>query len=420
MRQLYCRTVGWQYNCHPNNRAPAWVLQCVRHDNESKGGLYAPQSVGGSDFGRLVVVARSTGIAQVRVVPEKAAGGEPQGEPWADVPETFRHLKFPDWPVPTDLSKWQTTDRLATRATVLRLLGEMPARPDPAKVKVRSTEDKGTYVLERFEFHNGVDMVVPGVLLVPKKRSGPAPAILALHGRGSSKESVCTELNEQSVRRPDVGRERLRGGGHRRLLERRAHRHGARPASSTTARPVRKLTPSKLYLWQGRTLWGMMLRDEQCLIDYLATRPEVDKQRIGATGMSMGCTRSWWLAAIDDRVKAIVGVACFTRYCRPDRARQPPQARHLLLRARHARPFRYRGDLRPGGAAAHADALGRPGRRRADRRHRSLGTQAGAALPPVRQARPVSQRDLQQDGPRVPAGNEGGNARVVREYLPVR
>jgi hypothetical protein len=30
--------------------------------------------------------------------------------------------------------------------------------------------------------------------------------------------------------------------------------------------------------------------------------------------MSMGCTRSWWLSAIDDRVKAMVGVACFTRY----------------------------------------------------------------------------------------------------------
>ncbi len=28
----------------------------------------------------------------------------------------------------------------------------------------------------------------------------------------------------------------------------------------------------------------------------------------------MGCTRSWWLAAIDERIKAVVGVACFTRY----------------------------------------------------------------------------------------------------------
>ena len=70
----------------------------------------------------------------------------------------------------------------------------------------------------------------------------------------------------------------------------------------------------KLNLWLGRTLWGMMLRDEQIALDYLANRPEVDPARLGVQGMSMGSTRSWWLAAIDDRVKAVVGVACFTRY----------------------------------------------------------------------------------------------------------
>jgi hypothetical protein len=70
----------------------------------------------------------------------------------------------------------------------------------------------------------------------------------------------------------------------------------------------------KLHLWQGRCLWGMMVREDQCLIDYLQTRPEIDRNWIGATCMSMGCTRSWWLAALDDRVRAIVGVACFTRY----------------------------------------------------------------------------------------------------------
>jgi hypothetical protein len=30
--------------------------------------------------------------------------------------------------------------------------------------------------------------------------------------------------------------------------------------------------------------------------------------------MSMGSTRSWWLAAVDDRVACAVGVACLTRY----------------------------------------------------------------------------------------------------------
>jgi hypothetical protein len=33
--------------------------------------------------------------------------------------------------------------------------------------------------------------------------------------------------------------------------------------------------------------------------------------------MSMGSTRAWWLAAVDDRVAAVVGVACLTRYQNP-------------------------------------------------------------------------------------------------------
>jgi dienelactone hydrolase len=250
--------------------------------------------------------------AQVRVTPKGAKGGQPQGEPWADVPEGFRNLKIPEWPLPTDLKRWQDTDRPRTRATLLKLLGEMPTRPDPAKVKVLSKEDQGDYVLERFEFHNGVDMVVPGVLLIPKNRKGPAPAVVALHGHGSSKESVCTDAKNSQLVGP--------------LLAKKGYvvaaidgyfatgRVGKGPGGASEKAAAQEDSLFKLYVWQGRTLWGMMLRDEQCLLDYLETRPEVDKKRIAATGMSMGCTRSWWLAAIDDRVQAVVGVACFTRY----------------------------------------------------------------------------------------------------------
>src|SRR4051794_1517387 len=41
--------------------------------------------------------------AQIRVTPKESKGGEKQGEAWAEVPETFKNLKIPDWPVPTDL-----------------------------------------------------------------------------------------------------------------------------------------------------------------------------------------------------------------------------------------------------------------------------------------------------------------------------
>ena len=73
-------------------------------------------------------------------------------------------------------------------------------------------------------------------------------------------------------------------------------------------------TASKFDLWVGRTFWGMLLRDDIMALDYLASRPEVDSERIGVTGISMGATRTWWLMALDDRLKAGVAVACITRY----------------------------------------------------------------------------------------------------------
>jgi dipeptidyl aminopeptidase/acylaminoacyl peptidase len=58
----------------------------------------------------------------------------------------------------------------------------------------------------------------------------------------------------------------------------------------------------------------MILRDDLMALDYLASRPEVDPDRIGVTGISMGATRTWWLMALDERFKAGVAVACLTRY----------------------------------------------------------------------------------------------------------
>lgn len=252
--------------------------------------------------------------AQERVTPKGAKGGEKQGVAWAEVPDAFKSLKIPDWPVPSDLKRWQEEDRRKTRETLLRCLGELPPRPDPRRVKVVAREDHDGYTLERFEFHNGVDMVVPGILLVPKGRQGPAPTIIGLHGHGSSKESIGTDPKSSQLIGPLLARRGYVVAAIDACFSgQRVGKGPAGPKLDKGAYP-QELSLFKLYLWQGRSLWGMMLREEQCLIDYLETRPEVDKTRIAATGMSMGCTRSWWLAAIDDRIQAVVGVACFTRY----------------------------------------------------------------------------------------------------------
>lgn len=263
--------------------------------------------------GLLVIVLCSAALAQERVTPEKSKGGTKYGEPWVDVPESFRASRPADWSLPTDLQQWKGSGREGVRKTLLECLGEMPARPDPAKVKVLSREDKGDYTLERFEFFNGVDMTVPGILAIPKNVQGKIPVVIGMHGHsGSKNEYLPNPENELSL-----GWMLVKSGFAVAAID--GYFNGERVMQGPRGKLEKdaygqEMSLFKLHLWQGRTLWGMMLRDEQCLLDYLQTRPELDGARIGGTGMSMGCTRAWWLAAIDDRVQTIVGVACFTRY----------------------------------------------------------------------------------------------------------
>lgn len=256
----------------------------------------------------------ATAPAQFRVTPEKSKGGTKWGEPWDGIPESFRNLGVPDWKAPTDLKKWEATGRAEVRKILLDCLGEMPKRPDPAKVKVTSREEFDAYTLEKFEFFNGVDMTVPGILVLPKNRKGPVPVVIGMHGHsGSKNEYLPNPANERSL-----GWMLVKAGYAVVAIDAyfNGERVGKGPRGEKDKGPnsSQEMNLFKLHLWQGRTLWGMMVRDEQCLIDYLETRKELDRDSIGATGMSMGCTRAWWVSALDDRVKVIVGVACFTRY----------------------------------------------------------------------------------------------------------
>ena len=91
--------------------------------------------------------------------------------------------------VPKDVGAWKK-QRDKVKAIVVGALGELPARPGPVKVRTVSTVKKDGYTVEKFVFHNGVDSEVPGYLAIPEKREGRRPAVLAMHGHGSSKENI--------------------------------------------------------------------------------------------------------------------------------------------------------------------------------------------------------------------------------------
>jgi dienelactone hydrolase len=65
----------------------------------------------------------------------------------------------------------------------------------------------------------------------------------------------------------------------------------------------------------GRTIYsagftwpGVMFWDDIRTVDYLQSRSDVDPQRIGCVGLSVGGLRSCHLAALDDRIRAAVVV----------------------------------------------------------------------------------------------------------------
>ena len=91
-------------------------------------------------------------------------------------------------------------------------------------------------------------------------------------------------------------------------------RNGQGPDGPQQKGSAGEMSASKFHLWGGRTLWGMMLRDDLSALDYLSSRAEVDAARIGVTGISMGSTRAWWIMALDERPRTAVCVGCMTRY----------------------------------------------------------------------------------------------------------
>ena len=234
--------------------------------------------------------------------------------PWEGVPLYYQKWNYPDFQFPLNLSEWKK-QRIEVRNILVNLLGNIPPRPKSLQVKTIFKEERNGYIFEKFEFDNGIDGIVPGYIAIPLGLKGKAPAILGLHGHGSSKDNIMgTDPSSQSITALLVSQGFI-------VIAIDSYfngeRRGTGPAGirETQERGSdQEMSQFKINLWFGRSLWGMQLRDEQIALDYLESRPEVDKSRIGVTGMSMGSTRSWWLAGIDERVSAVVGVACFTRY----------------------------------------------------------------------------------------------------------
>ena len=198
-------------------------------------------------------------------------------------------------------------DITVRRKLLYDLLGDLPDRQRALSArKLDETEHDG-YILETLELDlNGVEPV-PAFLARPKGVNGRIPAILFNHSHGGGYDIGKKEFVE--------GRSYLQMPPYAKVVTDMgwaglAIDHWIFGERSHTSEE----DMFKAMLWQGRVMWGMMVYDSLRAIDYLISREDVDAQRLGTLGISMGSTMAWWAAALDERIKVTVDICCLTEF----------------------------------------------------------------------------------------------------------
>jgi dienelactone hydrolase len=186
----------------------------------------------------------------------------------------------------------------------------------PLDVRRVGSVQQGGVTYERFAFRSFHDGRVPGILAVPPEGEGPFPVVLLLHGLTGTKENW---LESDFTHGGEVSSALLERGYAVVALD--AQYHGQRAAYNDF------VNPGEMVFERG---WGMRYAnliaqtvvDYRRVIDYLASREDIDPERVGVLGYSMGGHMSFILGAVEPRIRAVVACVVPSMAGSPIRAAQ--------------------------------------------------------------------------------------------------
>lgn len=288
----------------------------------------------GSAFPSFAPAAEPAGVFPADPTRELTPGRADLGTLWPDVQRlaeanryshAFGNGNFPSF----------AACQSAGREKLLEVLQYRPEPVDP-RPEIHDRVDCGDYIREKVTFATAPGLRVPAYVLLPKGRTGRRPAIVDLHSHGGmfifGKEKVIdfgrnhpvmTKYHEVNYGGRPTATELVRRGyvvitidalmfGERRVLA-----DASIPAGWDRSRyseedvralnqinRTREATLVKGLTLAGATWPGIVFWDDVRTVDYLVTRPEVDPERIGCQGVSMGGYRSLFLTALDARIRA--------------------------------------------------------------------------------------------------------------------
>lgn len=195
---------------------------------------------------------------------------------------------------PKDFEKW----RDKKRAAIIKMLG-IPKKRVPLNAEKRGEYEQDGVVIERWVFTTEPGSRAPALLYRPKNPKGKMPAIVMTFGHGDSKSAwycqyagqVYARLGLACLAVDPIGSEERHPGGVRAI--------GARGHD----KPYSLIERSEAL---NRRIMGKLVFDFMRGIDFLMQRNDIDHDRIGVAGNSLGGAEACWLSLVEPRIKIAV------------------------------------------------------------------------------------------------------------------
>ncbi|MBE7559299.1 acetylxylan esterase [bacterium] len=278
----------------------------LEHDGAAKarmeGALAGLRAAADAVEGALGPEAFPAGAAEMRQLAEQMSDlgrrADQQNQPWLMQQRRLAADMKGKYPASRTLGEWQR-NRQEIAAAVLRGLypgGRMPERT-PLHARVTGTLSGEGYHVEKVMFESRPGFWVVGNLYLPDGE-GPFPAMVNPIGHwGAGKAVMQVQSRCMGLARRGVAALALETVG---AMERAA------PGNDHDVGLASVLV--------GQTDVGVQVWDAMRAVDYLQSRPEIDANRIGSTGVSGGGLITLYLAALDERIVCAVPVCYVVTY----------------------------------------------------------------------------------------------------------
>ncbi len=163
-----------------------------------------------------------------------------------------------------------------------------------------TTTTTNDVIIEKGTINTEANEKMPILIYKPLTGQKNYPVVIFMHGTGGSKDAkevtdMLLKLTKQGIMGVGIDAryhgERVAGGAHG-GAEYTAAAYGAWKNTDSQKQTYPFLYDTSYDLWR--------------LMDYLVTRPDVQADRIGMSGISMGSMQTYLAAAVDKRIKVIV------------------------------------------------------------------------------------------------------------------